>query len=498
MSRAIKVGIFVVGGVILFCVGLFLIGTRAQLFAHRFDVYAQFNDVETLQPGAKVRVGGMDAGQVTAIDLPHQPASPFRLKLQVDSKFRSIVREDSKATISTECMIGNKFVNIAKGSANSPECPPGCTLPSLDPVSTDTLMRQGIDLSQTLHTTLDDLHHRADTVMQNIANVSSRADSVMAAVGPNVVHLTGNANALVAGMRQGRGAAGKLLSDKTVASDVTQTIANAKQASASFNETSRSLNSMVAAVQKDDLPAIHTTVAAWSSAVYDKTACPRTPQEFLSYYTPGPIPSVNATPGSGDLAGAWRVRTHAGMALVIPLAHRCRMPGPFERTPSSVLLDLTLGIKPRLVNHHANCGQNNAQQKYQPTHASTMEQLPTGRSSDGAHTFQVGWTQHQNRIHCHALSSRQQSSDARLKIRVTWISHGIRLRERTASYTQGHIVIREASGGLSSGDHARDHLPNPRNELCESARPRNPGLVMTRSRGAVRDWLKESLVSGNR
>ena len=58
MSRAIRVGILVVGGVILFCVGLFLIGTRAQLFAHRFDVYAQFNDVETLQPGPRCAWAG--------------------------------------------------------------------------------------------------------------------------------------------------------------------------------------------------------------------------------------------------------------------------------------------------------------------------------------------------------------------------------------------------------------------------------------------------------
>jgi hypothetical protein len=65
--------------------------------------------------------------------------------------------------------------------------------------------------------------------MQNISGASAQADSLMAKVEPNVVHLTGNANAIVAGMRHGQGAAGKLLTDKKVASDVTQTIANALQ-----------------------------------------------------------------------------------------------------------------------------------------------------------------------------------------------------------------------------------------------------------------------------
>ena len=32
MTRAAKVGIFIVGGIVLFCVGVYLIGTRTQLF----------------------------------------------------------------------------------------------------------------------------------------------------------------------------------------------------------------------------------------------------------------------------------------------------------------------------------------------------------------------------------------------------------------------------------------------------------------------------------
>lgn len=57
-SSKIKVGIFLVGGAILFAVGLFLIGSRKQLFAHHFEIYTKFNKIDTLQPGAQVRVSG--------------------------------------------------------------------------------------------------------------------------------------------------------------------------------------------------------------------------------------------------------------------------------------------------------------------------------------------------------------------------------------------------------------------------------------------------------
>ena len=59
------VGIFLVGGVLLFAVGLFLIGNSQQLFPRHFEIYTEFNKLATLQPGAKVRVSGMDAGEVS-------------------------------------------------------------------------------------------------------------------------------------------------------------------------------------------------------------------------------------------------------------------------------------------------------------------------------------------------------------------------------------------------------------------------------------------------
>ena len=70
MSRSLKVGIFIVGGVALFCVGIFLIGSQTQFFGSHFTAYAEFNNVNTLSSGSAVRVGGMSAGQIAGISVP--------------------------------------------------------------------------------------------------------------------------------------------------------------------------------------------------------------------------------------------------------------------------------------------------------------------------------------------------------------------------------------------------------------------------------------------
>lgn len=265
MTRAVKVGIFIVGGIVLFCVGVFLIGTRTQLFGKHFTAYVDFENVDTLTTGAAVRVGGMDAGQISDIHVPGRPNGKFRITLHVDKKFLPIVRRDSLATIETEGMVGNIYINIAKGSPNSPVCN-GCTLRSREPVSMSALFQKADQLAGSMQSTITDIHHRTDTLMQTVNSAAANANSMLAQMRPNVVGLTKNANAITAGIREGHGAAGKLLTDKTVAGQVTSTIADASQASANFNQTSQKINTMVSTVQKSDLPKMNQTLANTQAA----------------------------------------------------------------------------------------------------------------------------------------------------------------------------------------------------------------------------------------
>lgn len=246
MSTAIKVGIFLVSGILLFCVGLFLIGSQAQLFASHFVVYTNFNNIDALQTGATVRVSGMNAGQITAIKVPSGPTAEFRLKLSVDKKFRPIVRQDSIASIETEGMVGNKFVNIQKGSENSPVCPPGCTLRSKESVSMGALMQQGAHIATEMGTTVEHIDSLIRAVSPNVEKIAS-----------NSAGMTGNLNAISGEIRHGHGAAGKLIVDRAVASNVDKAISNAEQATSNLKSASGKVNTIISDVQQKDLTALN-------------------------------------------------------------------------------------------------------------------------------------------------------------------------------------------------------------------------------------------------
>lgn len=260
-SKAVKVGVFLVGGVVLFGTGLFLIGTKAQLLVHHYVVYTEVKDLNSIQTGARVRVAGMNAGELVGVEVPKSPSDSFRLKMHVDGKFRPIVRTDSVASIETQGMVGGQFINISAGTEKAPECKPGCTIPSKEAASMGQLMQQGQKLAQSIQSTIDDVHQKADSALNNIDSASGRVNTMLAAMNPKVLDMTANADAIVADVRHGHGAAGKLLADKEVADNVQATVSNAKRTTDNLSQASRKVNTMVAEVQRQDLPAVHSTIS---------------------------------------------------------------------------------------------------------------------------------------------------------------------------------------------------------------------------------------------
>jgi len=102
-------GAFVIGGFLLFGVGLFLIGDRRLLFSDSGEYYSEFAQVSSLEVGAMVRVAGMNAGEVLEVQVPSAPEGKFRIKFSIVEKLHPIVRSDSVASLQTDGLLGNKY-----------------------------------------------------------------------------------------------------------------------------------------------------------------------------------------------------------------------------------------------------------------------------------------------------------------------------------------------------------------------------------------------------
>src|ERR1700674_890990 len=172
-------GAFVIGGLMLFGLGLFMIGDRRMLFSRSADYYTEFAQLSALQAGAKVRVGGMDAGEIVEIQVPDGPGSKFRLKFRVVEKLFPVIRTDSVASIATDGLLGNKFLLIDIGTTGL--AAPGCTLPSKEPFEMGDLLAKIRNTVTAIDTTVGEVKGHVADATRTVADSAKHVDQIIAA-----------------------------------------------------------------------------------------------------------------------------------------------------------------------------------------------------------------------------------------------------------------------------------------------------------------------------
>jgi phospholipid/cholesterol/gamma-HCH transport system substrate-binding protein len=221
-SRNYVVGLFVLAGILLFAVGLFMIGDRRKLFSKDFEVIAEFKELGGLQDGANVKVGGMDAGEVIDIEVPLQPQAKFKVRMRVLQKLHPVVRTDSVATIQTEGVLGNKFLKIDPGTPAAPMAPSGSTIPGREPFDFADLMQQ-------IRDTVDQVKGKMDGVFASISSTSENANELILSVRGDVETIiatskkvSDDVRVITDGVKAGRGTVGRLFNDEKVADSATR------------------------------------------------------------------------------------------------------------------------------------------------------------------------------------------------------------------------------------------------------------------------------------
>ena len=125
MSSTFRLGLFVVAAVLMFTIGVFLIGSKQFLFRSTYRLNAEFQNVSGLTDGAEVRVGGLREGTVKHIDLPSRPDGKVRVAMDLKSDTHNVIKKDSVAAIKSEGLVGDKYVEISFGSSGAAGCRPG-------------------------------------------------------------------------------------------------------------------------------------------------------------------------------------------------------------------------------------------------------------------------------------------------------------------------------------------------------------------------------------
>ena len=259
--RLALVGTFVVGGLLLFAVGLFMIRDRRLLFTERFEVEADFGNVTGIAIGTGVRLAGFDAGEVLAVEIPLNPGERFVVRMRVREDLRPLVRTDSVAAVLTDGLLGSVFIQIRSGSADAPSVADGGRIRGVDAVEIADLIEEGRDTFRTvaaeflglraqMSATLGDLGETITTTNELITGVGEDVDTITsasAAVMDAARAVLADTRALVENLAEGHGTVGRLLGDDAL---YTHLVGSVRETEATMQAVRRSAEQVEQAIDR--------------------------------------------------------------------------------------------------------------------------------------------------------------------------------------------------------------------------------------------------------
>jgi len=247
-TSTVKIGIFIFLGIVILVIGIFLVGDKDALFSSTFKVRAFFNDIQGLRSGATVRLSGIDVGSVESVKIVSDTTGRVEVIMSIREDVKQFIRTDTRASIETEGLVGNKVVVLQIGSSLTDRVREGGIIQSKEPIGFAQVIEetQGImaytkeitkDLSEIvarvnrgegsigkllvdeqLYKDAASLTKRADSSLQQITLEINEMTELFDKLGKGVETVVGNINAVVtdldtiiAGVKQGKGMLGSML-----------------------------------------------------------------------------------------------------------------------------------------------------------------------------------------------------------------------------------------------------------------------------------------------
>lgn len=197
-NKNIWLGIFVLGALVIFVVGIYFIGQKQMLFSSTITVKTIYKDVNGLGVGNNVRLAGIDIGTVNDIKILSDTSA--EVSMIIDKSVKKFIKKDTKASIGSEGLMGDKVVNLTAGTEGGVPIANGDYLLAIDGSGIDAIMK----------------------------SVKVTAD--------NAAAITTDLSVVMGNLRSGKGTIGKLFMDTVFASSLDVTMANVKQASGGLKD----------------------------------------------------------------------------------------------------------------------------------------------------------------------------------------------------------------------------------------------------------------------
>src|SRR5205085_4713420 len=114
----LRVGLLVIASFALLALAIFYVSGQSGIFTKKYKVTASFSSANGLRSGAEVWLEGVTIGNVDQVRISKEPdpRKAVEVDLKLDENYRNIIRTDSMVTIGTIGLLGDKYVDLTRGT----------------------------------------------------------------------------------------------------------------------------------------------------------------------------------------------------------------------------------------------------------------------------------------------------------------------------------------------------------------------------------------------
>jgi phospholipid/cholesterol/gamma-HCH transport system substrate-binding protein len=246
-----------------------------EMFKHGKHISAQFDTVQDLKIGDRVKMAGVEIGRVEDIELVTNKVS---VVMRLSDK--AVVKTDSKATIKFTGLMGQNFVGIDFGSPGAPMAGDDAIIVAVEQPDLSAIMTKLDDaatgiknmtstftpdtINNLLGPLTDFLKQNSGNLAATIANVKNVSSEIAAGQGTlgrliyddslylsamstvsNLQETASSARLVISNVNAGQGTIGKLLTDDKLYSQTTGAMTNLNQVLQKVNQGNGTIGKLV-------------------------------------------------------------------------------------------------------------------------------------------------------------------------------------------------------------------------------------------------------------
>jgi len=225
----VRVGALVLVALVLLAAFVLVLG-RFSVGAQR-TFYIELADSGSLLKGAPVKIAGVRAGRVEQVEFlaardarrsevkpGEAPVVNVRLRIAIDEAMAGAVRTDSDFFITTQGVLGEKYLEIVPGSSQAAEWPDGAFIRAHDPARLDLLFSRASAILDKVEQALSGVDGaQVGALLQNVTRLTGHIDEAVVAnrahidmVASNAAVASGDIAQLARALREGVGSSARV------------------------------------------------------------------------------------------------------------------------------------------------------------------------------------------------------------------------------------------------------------------------------------------------